>query len=342
MTLRLHPFTSQLLKWYEANGRDLPWRHTHDAYAIWLSEIILQQTRIAQGLPYWQRFMETYPSVDALASASEDEILRLWQGLGYYSRARHLHEAAKQIVECGHFPTTYEDIRKLSGIGPYTAAAIASLAFGEAKPAIDENAYRVLSRYFGITTPIDTTKGKAEFQELGHMLIPADKPGAYNQAVMDFGSLQCTPKNSLCSTCPLKMSCAAFAEGCVETLPKKSKRTAVKERRLTYIYIRYKEMTALHRRPGGDILQGLWEPFIVEGADFPKFKGRLQLLAKDVRHLLTHRILLADFFLLDATTRPHLPGDFIWINESQLDNYAKPQLFCRLLSILNNQPEAAP
>ena len=171
-----NPFTTALLQWYENHGRDLPWRHTTDPYPIWLSEVILQQTRIAQGTAYWERFMKQFPTVESLAAASEDEVLRLWQGLGYYSRARNLHAAAKQIVATGGFPNNYEEIRRLKGVGDYTAAAIASFAFGLPHAAIDGNAYRVLARYYGIETPINTTTAKKEFAALAQQLLPCARP----------------------------------------------------------------------------------------------------------------------------------------------------------------------
>ena len=194
-----NPFTTALLQWYENHGRDLPWRHTTDPYPIWLSEVILQQTRIAQGTAYWERFMKQFPIVESLAAASEDEVLRLWQGLGYYSRARNLHAAAKQIVATGGFPNNYEEIRRLKGVGDYTAAAIASFAFGLPHAAIDGNAYRVLARYYGIETPINTTTAKEEFAALAQQLLPKGRAADFNQAMMDFGATLCTPSSPQCS-----------------------------------------------------------------------------------------------------------------------------------------------
>ena len=223
----IHPFASALLRWYAQNGRDLPWRHTTDPYPIWLSEVILQQTRIEQGRDYWHRFMEQYPTVEHLADASEDEVLRLWQGLGYYSRARNLHTAAKQIKELGSFPTTLHGIKMLKGVGDYTAAAIASFAFGEAAAVVDGNVYRVLSRHFGIGTPINSTEGKKEFAALAQELLPESQAAAYNQAIMDFGATQCTPKSPACDRCPIADTCQALHTHAVDTLP-------VKLKKLTY------------------------------------------------------------------------------------------------------------
>ena len=242
-------FSAVLLDWFARNGRDLPWRDTSDPYAIWLSEVILQQTRIAQGRDYWVRFMKQFPGVNDLAAASEDEVLRLWQGLGYYSRARNLHTAAKQIVALGRFPDTFEEIKQLKGVGDYTAAAIASIAFGLPVAVVDGNVYRVLSRYFGIETPINSTEGKKEFAALAQSLLPKDAPSAFNQAMMDFGALQCVVAPGatkgedqlsfkICVDCPLIESCAAYRTGRVNELPVKLKTTKIKTRHLTYIYIR--------------------------------------------------------------------------------------------------------
>ena len=273
-------FTEGILRWYAENGRDLPWRRTRDPYAVWLSEIILQQTRIAQGKAYWERFMERFPTVSDLAAASEDEVLRLWQGLGYYSRARNLHAAARQIVALGGFPTTLEGIRALKGVGDYTAAAIGSIAFGLHAAVVDGNVYRVLARYYGIATPVGTTAAKKEFTALATSLLPkgdafschfdqaqrvekSPAAGAFNQGMMDFGALVCTPTAPRCADCPLSAGCRAFREGRVALLPVKKPAAAVQERHLAYIYIRCNGMTAIHRRGPGDIWQGLWEPYLV-------------------------------------------------------------------------------
>ena len=351
-------FSNQIISWFRENGRALPWRETRDPYAIWLSEIILQQTRIVQGLEYWERFMAQYPTVEALAAASEDDVLKLWQGLGYYSRARNLHAAAKQIVEMGKFPDTLEGIKSLKGVGDYTAAAIGSFAFDIPAAVVDGNVYRVLSRYFGIDTPINSTQGKKEFAALAQSLIPGGngkiKPeafemelspiSAYNQGMMDFGAIQCTPQSPKCLLCPLAETCEALRNGRVEELPVKNKTVKVKTRHLSYVYIRYKmpaleshvepenpaeaeSWIAIHRRGEGDIWQGLWEPYnISDMKELPSFVKDPILLAKDVKHVLTHRILLADFYLLEVEERPSLPDDYIWIKESEIENYGVPRL----------------
>lgn len=380
-------FANTIISWFRENGRALPWRETRDPYAIWLSEIILQQTRIAQGWEYWERFMAQYPTVEDLAAAHEDEVLKLWQGLGYYSRARNLHTAAKQIVALGHFPDTLEGIKQLKGVGDYTAAAIGSFAFDIPAAVVDGNVYRVLARYFGIDTPINSTQGKKEFAALAQSLLPSSKASnsplsfspasdfqsslslvaAYNQAMMDFGAIQCTPQSPKCLLCPLAETCEAMRTNRVAELPVEQKIMKVKTRHLSYIYIRCKGETAIHRRGEGDIWQGLWEPFnasdIAEACASPSsaqaslsstkfstsltrlssFKKELaadlhlsnvdalQLLAQDVKHVLTHRILLADFYLLETEARPQLPDDYIWIKEEEIEDYGIPRLIELLL-----------
>ena len=325
-------FALTLLEWFRENGRDLPWRQTRDPYAIWLSEIILQQTQVKQGWEYWERFMHHWPTVEALAKATEDEVLREWQGLGYYSRARNLHYAAKQIVALGHFPDTLAEIKQLKGVGDYTAAAIGSIAFGLPAAVVDGNVYRVLARHFGIDTPINTTEGKKTFAAMAQELLPPKEASAYNQAIMDFGAIQCTPQSPHCDNCPLVESCIAFRERRVAQLPVKLKTLKVTERHLIYIYIRCQGQTAIRRRGPGDIWQGLWEPVLVdaESAVPPTAK----LLCHHVKHVLTHRVLYADFYLLETDVRPELPSDYIWISESDLDNYALPRLIEVLLSFL--------
>lgn len=322
------------MNWYDDNGRDLPWRHTKDPYAIWLSEIILQQTRIAQGKEYWGRFMEKWPRVEALASATEDEVLKMWQGLGYYSRARNLHKAAQQIVALGGFPNTVDKIKQLKGVGDYTAAAIAAFAFDVPVAAVDGNVYRVLSRYQGITTPINSAEGKHIFAELARSLVPKDRPADFNQAMMDFGAIQCTPKNPDCMYCPFIEECEAYRSKRITELPVKLVTTKIKERHISYYYIRYKGEIAIHRRPSGDIWQGLWEPLSVENTDLPSFDGKVTLLRQHVKHVLTHRIIYADFYVVEAQCRPLLPDDYIWIKECDIENYALPRLIEILLNSL--------
>lgn len=339
-------FSDTILSWFSTHGRELPWRNTTDPYPIWLSEIILQQTRIIQGWEYWERFMRHYPTVDHLATATEDEVLKLWQGLGYYSRARNLHKAAQQIVALGKFPDTLEGIKQLPGVGDYTAAAIGSFAFGIEAAVVDGNVYRVLARYYGISTPINTTQGKKEFAALAQSLLPHGKAAAYNQGIMDFGALQCTPQSPQCADCPLAITCEAYRNGAVSILPMKQKKLQVKTRHLCYIYIRYRKtptstpLVALHRRGEGDIWQGLWEPFNASlHEDAPTSMSELlqqyqlpnlSLLVSGKKHVLTHRILLADFYLAEVDTLPSLPSDYQWIEESKLQDYGVPRLIEQL------------
>ena len=332
-------FATTLVDWFSKNGRDLPWRQTRDPYAIWLSEIILQQTQVKQGWEYWERFMHRWPTVEALAAATEDEVLREWQGLGYYSRARNLHYAARQIVERGSFPNTIAEIKQLKGVGDYTAAAIGSIAFGLPTAVVDGNVYRVLSRYFGIDTPINTTEGKKLFAAMAQEQLPPQEASVYNQAIMDFGAIQCTPQSPDCSVCPLMESCDAFRTNRIQELPVKLKTLKIRERHLIYIYVRYKGQTAIHRRGSGDIWQGLWEPWLVDDEHFSLLTSHssLRLVKQGVKHVLTHRILYADFYLWEPDKRPSLPSDYIWIPESDIDNYALPRLIEILLELLNSE-----
>ena len=327
-------FSTALLRWFAQYGRELPWRGISDPYGIWVSEVILQQTRIEQGRDYWLRFMDRFPTVEALATATEDEVLRLWQGLGYYSRARNMHAAARQIVEQGGFPQTIEGLRALKGVGDYTAAAVGSMAFNLPAAAVDGNVYRVLARHFGIDVPINTAQGKHTFQALASELLPEGKASAFNQAMMDFGATWCTPKSPRCLDCPVADTCDALHTGRTGLLPVKEKKLTVKERHLTYIYVRHQGMTALRRRPAGDIWQGLWEPLLIENGDLPQWETPLKLVASNVKHVLPHRVLLADFFLAEPTRRPGLPPGYIWVKENQVGEYALPRLVEKLLSLL--------
>jgi len=330
----VNPFSRIILDWYAQNGRDLPWRRTRDPYAVWLSEIILQQTRIVQGKAYWERFMERFPTVEDLADASEDEVLRLWEGLGYYSRARNLHAAAKQIVAMGGFPETLEGIRSLKGVGDYTAAAIGSICFGLPAAVVDGNVYRVLARHFGISTPVGTTQAKKEFTDLAQKLLPEDA-SAFNQGMMDFGAMQCTPQNPDCAACPLLPSCNAYKTGRTDILPVKKPAAAVKERRFNYIYVRCNGYTAIRKRGKGDIWQGLYEPLVV-APPISETSTNPALIKANVKHQLTHRTLICDFYLWEPRERPELPEGYFWIKETELDTFAKPRLFELLIQEVGN------
>ena len=264
-----------LCSWYDEAGRDLKWRHTRDPYLIWLSEIILQQTRVEQGTAYYLRFAERFPKVELLAAASEDEVLKLWQGLGYYSRARNLHTAAQQIVSefGGVFPKTYDKIRSLKGVGDYTAAAIASAAYDLPCAAVDGNVYRVLSRLYDVPTPIDTTAGRREFQALADATMAGVRPSAYNQAMMDLGAMICTPRAPRCGECPLMVHCQAFASGDPLSRPVKQGKTKVRERWFNYLHLTAGNRVAIHRRGEGDIWQGLYEFPLMETSSAVDFKA---------------------------------------------------------------------
>ena len=332
-------FSNSILIWYSQYRRHLPWRDTKDPYRIWISEIILQQTRVNQGYDYFLRFMERFPDVQTLASAPEDEVMRCWQGLGYYSQARNLHAAAKSMH--GTFPTTYEGVRALKGVGDYTAAAICSFAYDMPYAVVDGNVYRVLSRYFGIDTPIDSTEGKKLFVALAQEHLDKSCPADYNQAIMDFGALQCTPQSPECLSCPLAESCVAFRTGQVEALPVKQNKTAVKTRYFNYLWVEAGNYTFIHKRTGKDIWQNLYELPLIESDHELSEKEICQaikpmiaedeapqvvLLHKGVKHVLTHRIIWADFYhiTLPETTRSFLL--YNKVKKESLADFAFPRL----------------
>lgn len=334
-----------LLHWFAREGRDLPWRRTRDPYRIWLSEVILQQTRVAQGMEYYLRFTERFPDVGALAAAPEDEVLKLWQGLGYYSRARNLHAAARQVVEQFDwvFPRTFAEVRSLRGVGDYTAAAVCSIAYDAPCAVLDGNVYRVLSRLFDIDIPIDTAAGKRAFAELAQSQLDAARPGLYNQAVMDFGALQCTPAQPRCGDCPLSGRCLALAAGTVSARPVKQGRAKVRDRWFNYLHITCGGETLLRRREGGDIWQGLYEFPLVETAsavDFTELAAteafrellsdtdwRLVRSVAMPRHQLSHQTLHALFHRIECGAMPAFPA----VPTASLGDYAVPRLIDRYL-----------
>lgn len=276
-------FTNNLVQWYLREKRDLPWRKTPHPYPVWLSEIMLQQTRVAQGLPYFLRFTEAFPTVFDLASADEEQVLKLWQGLGYYSRARNLHATAKHIAFDlnGKFPDNYKDLLKLKGVGEYTAAAIASIVYGEAVPVVDGNVYRVLSRYFNVKTDIASASAKKEFFELAASLMPKDKASEFNQAMMEFGALQCVPKNPDCQSCVFNGSCLALKYGRVGELPVKMKKTRVINRYFNYLIIKDGQgNTLIWKRTGKGIWQNLYEFPMLETAQEDDFDSIYQSIEK--------------------------------------------------------------
>ncbi|MGE0637819.1 MAG: A/G-specific adenine glycosylase [Bacteroidia bacterium] len=336
-------FGKTLIKWYNVHKRHLPWRNTNDPYLIWLSEIILQQTRVDQGMPYYLAFAENFPDVKSLAKAEENKVLKLWQGLGYYSRARNLHTTAKQVTELhkGKFPADHNELLKLKGIGAYTAAAIASLAFELPHAVVDGNVYRLLSRYFGIKDAIDSTEGKKKFSTLANQLIDEKNPGTYNQAVMEFGAIQCKPVNPDCSVCPLQHSCYAFAEKQIDKLPVKAKKTAVRARYFNYLVIQYKNTVYLNQRTGKDIWKGLYDFPLIETKEklseneilnTPEFKTLLEKnkihvrsVSKSYKHILSHQHLHARFIELEIE-KPLKNKNLIKANLNELENYALPRL----------------
>lgn len=271
-------FKKILTNWYSINKRNLLWRSTKNPYFIWLSEIIMQQTQVKQGSPYYEAFINQFPTVFDLAEANEETVLKLWQGLGYYSRARNLHASAKHIAYelNGKFPTTYSEIIKLKGVGDYTASAIASICFDEPTAVVDGNVYRVLSRYFGIDTPINSTEGIKEFKALASTLLDAAHPGDYNQAVMEFGATQCKPKNPYCMVCPLKDSCVALQKGKVDALPVKLKKTKVTNKHFNFLVVLSEDgKTIFEKRTKKGIWQNLYQ--------FPLVETKTELIAEDFR-----------------------------------------------------------
>jgi A/G-specific adenine glycosylase len=341
-------FSAILINWYLKNKRDLPWRNTSDPYKIWLSEIILQQTRVEQGLPYYLKFIKKYPDVKKLAKADEDEVLKLWQGLGYYSRARNLHFTAKEIATKykAKFPENYHEIRALKGIGDYTAAAIASFAYNLPHAVVDGNVMRVLSRYFGINEAIDGTKGKKMIAEAAQELLDVKSPAVYNQAIMEFGATYCVPVKPDCENCPFNDSCEAFRLNKVNELPYKAKKTKITKRYFHYFILDYEGKTYLHKRKSGDIWQGLYEFPLHEAESHLEFDELLKLqLLKDVakhskmrliktsptkKHILSHQHVFAQFYHIHLN-KPFKNERYMEVSIKALNNYALPRLIHRYL-----------
>ena len=335
-----------IINWYEENHRDLPWRHNPTPYQVWLSEIILQQTRVNQGWEYYLRFIEKWPTVSDLAQASEEEVLKMWQGLGYYSRARNLNKCARQVVEQhgGQFPQNFEQLKQLQGVGNYTAAAIASIAFGLPHAVVDGNVYRVLARLFDIDTPININEGQKLFAQLADELLNRNQPGLHNQAMMEFGALHCTPKNPNCLLCPLQTQCLALANQTVLQRPVKLAKTKVTIRYFNYLVIRINDSVYLHKRSDNDIWKNLY--------DFPCIESQKPMTVEEViasndfiqlienkpftiikispilTHKLTHRTILAQFIeikleqkLLQIQTK-----DLFLAHETELGSFPIPRL----------------
>jgi A/G-specific adenine glycosylase len=345
-------FTRPLLNWYASNKRDLPWRQTNNPYLIWLSEIILQQTRIDQGMAYYQRFAEAFPDVASLAGAPEDQVMKLWQRLGYYSRARNLHAAAKMVQSefNGLFPDDYKQMIRLPGVGPYTAAAVVSIAYGKPHAVVDGNVYRLLSRWFGISTPIDTTAGQKEFSALASALIPGNRPGDFNQAMMDFGSMVCKPLAPLCSNCPLAAGCHAFKQQKISSYPAKAGKTKVHNRYLLYlIALDQHGNTFIRRRDGNGIWQGLYEFPIMEfensamlenfsgSSDFTQFYQQQDAIITRVSDINVHQLShqkLHIVFVHAQILEPKFQKEFQAIQMNELHQFALPRAITRYLERL--------
>jgi A/G-specific adenine glycosylase len=339
-------FTRRLVQWYHIHKRDLPWRQTTDPYVVWLSEIILQQTRVEQGQPYFQRFIESFPKIEKLASAPQDKVMRLWQGLGYYSRARNLHATAKTVVESygGRFPKSYPEILKLPGVGPYTAAAIASFSYGLPYAVVDGNVNRVLSRVFGITDPIDTPIAKKRIQELADSVLDKMDPATHNQAIMEFGALHCKPINPDCPSCIFKDICQANHRGLVSEIPAKAKKTKITTRYFNYLVIHDNGNTLIRKRNEPGIWHNLFEPPMVESPKpltLQKFQATSiwKTICKDPKaevvqvqdrkpHKLSHQTIYARIYFVNCRLNPEAftDGPYLRVGKNRLRQYAVPRL----------------
>ncbi len=344
-------FTARLTEWHATvNNRSLPWKSEKDPYKIWLSEVILQQTRSLQGLPYYLRFTEAYPTVVSMAAADDEQAFRLWQGLGYYNRCKNMLATARIIANDldGRFPDTYEGLLELKGIGPYTAAAIASFAYGRPNAVVDGNVYRVLSRYFGIDTPFDVTEGRKLFASLAQELLDTKDSSAYNQAIMDLGATVCTPRKPLCGQCPLQKHCMAYHQQLIDVLPVKSKKLVVRKRYFNYLLLKWNDEVWIHRRAAGDIWENLHEPYLIE-TDVPKDEAsllrhpqfkQLNLDRIDLQYnssgtqRLTHQIIESRFFIAELAEKPKIKDkEGVWRPIKELGKVAFPKT---VVSFLEN------
>ncbi|MBC7744268.1 MAG: A/G-specific adenine glycosylase [Flavobacterium sp.] len=342
-------FANEIIAWYNINKRSLPWRETKDPYIIWLSEIIMQQTRVDQGTPYFNRFAEKYPTVADFAAASEDEILHLWQGLGYYSRGRNMLHTARMVLEehGGYFPKNYDELLKLKGIGEYTAAAISSFSANEAKAVLDGNVFRLLSRFYGIDTPINSAEGKKIFTALANTVMDKRHAGIYNQAIMEFGSLQCKPIKPLCSICPLNLFCAALLKNDVDRLPVKIKIKKISKRYFNFVVAVKNEELLMQKRQNKDIWHNLYQLPLVEtenpidpekllqNPDFIDLFGadsRIINVSATIKHLLSHQTLFARFISIKNFSDINaLSQGFFYANSTDFQKLAKPKLIFEFL-----------
>ncbi len=343
-------FSLKLVEWYKLNKRELPWRDVKDPYRIWLSEIILQQTRVNQGLPYYKKFIEAFPTVIDLAKAPEQKVLRLWQGLGYYTRARNLHKCAKEVVDKynGVFPKSFEKLKTLPGIGDYTAAAIASFAFGKQVAVVDGNVSRVLSRIYGVETPTNTPLGKKTFFDLANKLIPVNSPDLHNQAVMEFGALYCTPQNPQCNDCIFTTSCVAKLNSLQKLLPVKQRLKKARKRYFYYFAIQKGRSFLMKKRNEKDIWYGLYDFYLVErhrpadaekifGEDkeLKKLSGRKKIteISGVYKHVLSHQVIYSRFIQLKLSESPALNGSGLkFFSLKKMAELPKPVLISRFLS----------
>lgn len=342
-------FTTCLTTWHATeNDRSLPWKNEKDPYKIWLSEVILQQTRALQGLPYYERFIKTFPAIQDMAAATDEQAFRLWQGLGYYNRCKNMLATARYIVKelNGKFPSNYESLLQLKGIGPYTAAAIASFAYGLPHAVVDGNVYRVLARYFGIETPFDTTAGKNIFATLASELLDTKDSAAYNQAIMDLGATVCTPKNPLCEQCPLQKKCTAYHGALIDILPVRNKKTTVKTRYFNYLLLKWNDTLWINKRTNNDIWENLHEPYLIESTEpltlkrllvyepFRKLNLSYNTIKYDgsAKQRLTHQIINTSFFTINVSKKTNINLDKgIWLNINALKNTAFPKTLVSFL-----------
>jgi len=348
--IELDNFQKKILNWYKVNKRHLPWRDTKDPYYIWLSEIILQQTRVVQGTPYYLKFISNFPKIEDLATAPEEKVLQLWQGLGYYSRGRNLHFTAKEIINNlnGNFPSTYTEILKLKGVGQYTAAAIASFSFNEKVAVLDGNVMRVLTRYFGLHNDISNVKDVNKLRALANSLLPNQEHSSYNQGIMEFGALQCVPKSPNCSNCPLSKECIALDKNIISKLPVKTKKIKVKKRFFNYIVFKKQNSLYLKKRIEKDIWQNLYDFPLIESEALLDFNseslmGTIKRFQKsnnytistseDFKHILSHQVIHARFFLIELNQEMEsLENDMIKVKTTDLGKLGKPILIQNYLN----------
>jgi A/G-specific adenine glycosylase len=350
-------FANKITKWYQINHRELPWRDTRDAYKIWLSEIILQQTRVLQGMPYYHSFIHSFPTVCKLAEADEDQVLKLWQGLGYYSRARNLHATAKYVCTTlnGKFPETFDELKKLKGIGNYTAAAIASVAFGQCVPAVDGNVHRVLSRVYGLTSAAGSPKAFKECFELSAKLMKGVSPSEYNQALMDIGATVCSPKQPKCTECPVFENCIALQNNLINEIPVKKKTIARQQRYFYYIALKSANQFVLQKRETGDIWAGLYEFPLIESQTIlteqeifnnSVWKSLIPLstsasikISKIYKHVLSHQDIFAQFYLVEFDKLPVLEGKMQAVDVNSIRNFAVSRLTDRFMEEMKLYPK---